>query len=100
MAKDFAKSFYNSTAWKNCRDEYKKSVGYLCERCLQSGKCVLGDIVHHKIKLTPANINDPTVTLNFDNLELVCRSCHRKAHGRNDSERRYIVGENGKIIFK
>ena len=78
--KAFAEAFYNSNAWKECRTAYKKSVGGLCERCLKNGLVVAGDIVHHKIHLTPENINDPAVTLNFKNLELVCRECHALEH--------------------
>lgn len=35
-----------------------------------------GYIVHHKIKLTPWNIDDQSVTLNPANLEYVCLDCH------------------------
>ena len=48
----------------------------MCQRC---GK-ELGVIVHHKEHLTPSNINDPSVSLSFDNLELVCRDCHADVH--------------------
>jgi 5-methylcytosine-specific restriction endonuclease McrA len=36
--------------------------------------------VHHKIWLTEENINDPSVTLNLDNLEALCEVCHAKEH--------------------
>lgn len=36
--------------------------------------------MHHRIWLTPENINDPSVSLNFDNLELLCQDCHNKEH--------------------
>lgn len=32
MAREFAKKFYNSKAWKKCREAYKKKVNGLCER--------------------------------------------------------------------
>jgi len=35
MAKEWAKKFYNSTAWKECRAAYIKSVQGLCETCLE-----------------------------------------------------------------
>ena len=75
MAKEFAKKFYKSTAWKKCRADYIKSVYGLCERCNKPGY-----IVHHKILLTPSNINNPDVTLNWDNLEYLCLDCHNKEH--------------------
>lgn len=38
-------------------------------------------IVHHKTELTPENINDPEITLGWQNLELLCLECHNKEHG-------------------
>lgn len=94
MAKDFAKVFYNSKAWKDCKDSYSKTVFYLCERCGRPGL-----EVHHKIRLTPENISDPSVTLNFDNLELLCHTCHTQEHKREIrlSHARYIIDEEGRV---
>lgn len=93
--KDFAKSFYTSRAWKNCRRAYAASVGGLCEECKGKGLVVPGEIVHHKTELTPQNINDASVTLNWDNLELVCREHHAQAHGAR--QRRYTVDAVGRV---
>ena len=60
--KSFAKAFYKSKAWKECRAAYARRAGGLCERCLANGIYKAGEIVHHKIEITPENINDPTVT--------------------------------------
>lgn len=30
--------------------------------------------------MTENNINDPQITLNHDNLELLCNSCHSREH--------------------
>lgn len=92
--KEFAKLFYKSKAWQNTRQAYVSSVGGLCERCLQSGMYCAGEIVHHKRELTPENINDPAVSLSWDNLELLCRDCHGKAHG---AAKRYKVDEMGRV---
>lgn len=80
MAREFAKEFYNSQAWKECREAYAKSQGYLCESCKAKGILRAGEIVHHKTHLTPENIGDPNVSLSFDNLKLVCRDCHALEH--------------------
>lgn len=80
MAQEFSRTFYNSKAWIQCKKAYIKSVNGLCERCLKKGKLVPGYIVHHKVKLTPSNINNPNITLNFDNLELLCLDCHNWEH--------------------
>lgn len=73
--KPFAKIFYKSKAWKDCRNGYFKSRFGLCERCAAPGK-----IVHHKKYITPENINDPDITLNHENLELLCQDCHNIEH--------------------
>ena len=108
--KEYAKAFYTSRAWANCRRAYKASRGGLCERCLAKGLYNPGVIVHHKVYLTPENIGDPNVSLNWANLELVCRSCHDAEHevqkhrkeyqDRNRSganARRWTVDELGRI---
>lgn len=73
--KDFAKSFYLSTAWRKTRAYILKRDMGLCVRC---GKP--GEIVHHKVHLTPQNINNPDITLSEDNLETLCRECHAIEH--------------------
>lgn len=75
MAKEFAKAFYNSKKWKDCREYiYNKYFG-ICAEC---GKP--GEEVHHIKFLTPSNINDPSISLNEDNLILLCKDCHFKKH--------------------
>ena len=93
--KDWAESFYNSTAWKKCRSSYLEHVGGLCEECLMLGLYTPAELVHHITPLTPANINDPAVSLNYANLRAVCRECHAKAHGAR--QRRYKVDELGRV---
>ena len=95
--KQFAEAFYGSDAWKQCRIAYKKSVGGLCEICRRNGLIKAGEIVHHKVHLNPVNINDPNVTLNWNNLELVCRDCHAAEHG---NKKRYKVDADGKVVAR
>ena len=82
MGEKFARAFYISNAWIQTRREYAKSKGNLCERCAASGLIVPGDEVHHKQRLTPLNLNDPSIALCWDNLELLCKECHIKEHGK------------------
>lgn len=96
--KDFAARLYNSTAWKNCRREYAKSKGNLCEVCLSKGIYKGGEIVHHRVILTPENVDDPNVTLNWDNLQLVCRDCHATIHDAR--KRRYKFDEMGRLTTR
>ena len=80
VAKEFAKPFYKSDRWQRCRYAYIKSVNGLCEECMTKGKITPGYIVHHKVELDEININDPYVTLGWDNLQYVCHECHNKIH--------------------
>ena len=97
--KEYARAFYKSTAWQQCRAAYIKSVGGLCERCLSEGKIVPGYIVHHKCYLTPDNINDPSVSLNFDNLEYLCQECHNQEHFKEIYEKRYKILADGSVAI-
>lgn len=107
MAQDFSRHFYNTRAWKKTREAYGKSRGFLCEICLAKGIYKPNAIVHHKVELTPANINDPRITLGWDNLQCVCRECHADIHGiyeKNEEKPltpktdRYTVDESGRVI--
>lgn len=93
--RDFARAFYTSKAWEETRKAYRKSVGGLCERCMSRGIYRAGVIVHHKIHLSPENINDASVTLNWDNLELLCVDHHADEHRR--VKRRYTVDAEGRV---
>ena len=108
MAQEFSKAFYDSTAWRSCREAYRKSVGGLCELCLAKGMIRAADVVHHKILLTPENIKRPEITMNFDNLEALCHACHAERHPeehrkvneklRRKSKRRWSVGADGRVM--
>ena len=88
MAREFAREFYSSKAWQDCRNEYAKRAQHLCEECLRKGIYTPGVIVHHVEELTPGNIYKPEVALNFDNLEMLCRDCHDNIHdNRNPFEK-------------
>ena len=94
--------FYRSQAWKDTRRNYKQSVGGLCERCLQRGIIASADVVHHIVPLTAENISDINLSLNWDNLQALCRKCHADVHEemyRKRSNRRYKVDEHGRVII-
>ena len=79
--------FYKTKAWDKCRSAYiaeRRGVdGGVCEICREN----IGLIVHHKIKISAANMNDPDITLNHENLQLVCHHCHDVIHGYANSEK-------------
>jgi len=92
--REFAKAFYLSKQWRRVRAYvFARDVG-LCVRCGRPG-----DIVHHKVNLTPENINDPSVALNADNLELLCRDCHALAHAAGPATAEGLMfDEDGNLV--
>ena len=96
--RDFAKTFYKSKAWKGCRAAYARSVGGLCEICLGAGLVRAGEIVHHVEHISPENITDERVLLDWSNLQLVCRDCHARLHPKHRG-RRYELDELGRVII-
>ena len=104
MAKEWAREFYNSSNWAKCERAYKKYRRGLCETCLAKGIYTAGVIVHHVVHLTPENISDPNVALNFDNLKLVCCACHCQEHPRTwmrkrRSKKRYYFNPDGTLYI-
>ena len=102
MARDFAKSFYNSKEWELTREYILKRDNYLCVNC---GKPA--EEVHHKKHLSPENINDVSVTMNPKNLVSLCKNCHfeehRGEHGRGRQvieDNPYTFDDNGMLIPK
>lgn len=95
--KPFAEKFYNSTAWKECRAAYIQSVQGLCETCLEQGEIKPGYIVHHKITLTPQNINNPEITLNWKHLKYECKECHDKNEGHGVRKAGEVIREGLKF---
>lgn len=104
MAREFSRAFYHSKAWKHTRDAYMDMMHGLCEPCLARGNYVPATIVHHKIHLSPENIDNPLITLGFDNLECVCRDCHALAHPeiyeKGEVASRVYFDSEGNVIRK
>ena len=93
--KPWAESFYNSKVWIQCRLAFLQSKFFVCERCDEAAT-----IAHHKEYLTPENINNPEVTLNWEKLEAVCQDCHNLEHHGDGAVTREDVrfDEYGQIV--
>ena len=78
MAKIWAKQFYHSKKWQDCRRSYidnrRLIDGATCEHCKERP----GYIVDHIVELTPENITNAEVALNHDNLQYLCLDCHNR----------------------
>jgi 5-methylcytosine-specific restriction endonuclease McrA len=96
--REFAKTFYKSSAWRACRSAYLKQAHGLCELCLKRGRYTAADTVHHITHLTPGNITDPLITLNPDNLMALCRDCHAEIH--RGAPIRYKIDAFGHVITR
>lgn len=98
MAADAVETFYASWQWVKCRRAYTASKGGLCERCLARGLIEPGAEVHHKRRLTADNVSNPDISLNWDNLELLCTACHKEEHtAASRKGRRWTVDEMGRV---
>ena len=97
MAKEWAKPFYNSGAWRKVRKSFianRVSIdGGMCQHC----KEVPGYIVDHIEELSPDNINNTKITLNWSNLQYLCLDCHNKKTFEEVEEERYFFDSNGVI---
>lgn len=71
-----AKRFYNSKAWKKCREIVLKRDNYLCQSCFRKGIIKLANTVHH----IESYKERPDLALDTDNLEVICDPCHNKEH--------------------
>ena len=94
------KTFYKSKEWERFRDliiyerqDCIKKINY-CDKCHKQIVNRYDLIVHHKVELTEANVNDYSISLNPSNVEIICFNCHNKEHarfGHENKKRVYIV---------
>lgn len=85
--------FYRSKDWVNFMKVLKlKRVGPDGEiRCEYCGKPMYGPITgHHKIVLNLTNVNDPSISLNEENIQLVHHKCHDAIHSRMGQGTRHV----------
>lgn len=110
MARDFSRHIYHSARWRNIQDVAMKrsttTIGTvpsgMCERCYQHGFMRPAKVVHHITPISPENVNDPSITLNLDNLMRLCQDCHAAVHSSNPdaAPARYEFDEEGNLIWK
>lgn len=74
--------FYVSKEWRKLCWILKIKANKRCQRCGAEVLDISYLIGHHKIELTSENVHDPNLSLNPDNIEVICPKCHNKEHRR------------------
>ena len=88
-------TFYQSKDWIKLTQIIKQSRinpnGFLiCSRCEKPIVKAYDAICHHKIYLTEDNVNDASISLNPDNVELLHIRCHNREHDKLGYKRREV----------
>lgn len=73
--------FYKSKMWIRARDLKRRLAKGICEEC----GCT-GQEVHHIIPLTLENIDNPLISIDQSNLQLLCKSCHDAKRSNAEKE--------------
>lgn len=76
---------YNTTEWRKLRDTYIKEHP-LCEDCLDKGKVVPAEDVHHiSSPFSSGEINYGKL-LDGTNLRALCKECHAAKHNHTENK--------------
>ena len=93
-------AFYSSKEWEQFRQviiaQRMRADGFVYDEI--TGKPIVKAydiILHHKIPLTLDNVNDATISLNPDNIQIVSFITHNKIHARFGSWTRHIYLVHG-----
>ena len=85
--------FYCSKAWRDLSFRLKIERGGKCERTGEVFADMSQLIAHHKIELTEDNVDDPNISLNPNNIEIISFNEHNKEH------RRFGYKQNVYIVY-
>lgn len=83
--------FYTSKEWRQFRLNLILERGNICQRCGKTTKQsqLIG---HHKEPLTIENVNDTNISLNPNNVDIICVGCHNEIENRFGAKKQvYIV---------
>lgn len=88
---------YHTQAWRKLRQAYYDCQYGLCEWCGEPGK-----IVDHIEEITEDNKNNPEITFGWNNLQLLCLSCHNRKTFQKHSSLREGFGfdSEGNLIVR
>lgn len=75
-------NFYCRKPWRDISYRLKIERGGRCNRCGSIMDDMSMLIGHHMVELTEDNVDDPSISLNPDLVEIICLGCHNKEHRR------------------
>ena len=87
------REIYQTKRWRLLRLEVQKQAGCLCESCAREGRTRLGSVVHHVRPIRSGG--DPW---DRNNLELVCKECHKDIHDQLDAEHEPVPGQRAWLL--
>lgn len=85
--------FYHTQAWVRCRNAFMTSRNWLCERCGAPAS-----VAHHIEHITPENVDDPSITLSWDNLMCLCQDCHAIVHSSTPTAEGLAFDKDGNLV--
>ena len=85
--------FYHTQVWVRCRTAFMTSRNWLCERCGAPAS-----VAHHVIHLTPENVSDPSVALDWTNLQALCADCHAIVHSSAPTAEGLAFDSDGNLV--
>lgn len=92
-------TFYKSDRWRDLVARLKlervKDGQLLCELCGKPIVKAYDCIGHHKIELTPDNVDDANISLNPENIMLIHFKCHNVIHERFNGR----VGQKVYVVY-
>lgn len=83
-SREIRRKAYNNTEWRKLRDIYIKEHP-LCEDCLDKGKVVPAEDVHHIRSPFQNGECNKALLLDYNNLMALCKQCHNKRHNPNQA---------------
>lgn len=83
-SREMRRKAYNNTEWRKLRDTYIKEHP-LCEDCLDKGKVVPAEDVHHIRSPFQNGECNKALLLDYNNLMALCKQCHNKRHNPNQA---------------
>jgi 5-methylcytosine-specific restriction endonuclease McrA len=86
MADGFYREYLASARWGERRAAALKDAGYRCSRCGRHGRRGGSGLEVHHLTYTHLGEELP------EDLEVVCKECHRAAHGKVSRRHRHRIG--------